>query len=78
MVSNKLTAYTARLKCILSTILQYTFLCIDRAIERYARGVQHKEVAAVLDTSAFKSGKTGFLLTDRYLYSDKCKEEVLP
>lgn len=48
---------------------------IDRAIERYARGVQHKEVAAVLDTSAFKSGKTGFLLTDRYLYSDKCKEE---
>lgn len=48
---------------------------IDRAIERYARGVQPKEVAAILDTSAFKSGKTGFLLTDRYLYSDKCKEE---
>lgn len=48
---------------------------IDRAIERYARGVQPKEVAAVLDTSAFKSGKTGFLLTDRYLYSDKCKDD---
>lgn len=48
---------------------------IDRAIERYARGVQPKEVAAILDTSAFKSGKTGFLLTDRYLYSDKCKDE---
>lgn len=48
---------------------------IDRAIERYARGVQPKEVAAILDTSAFKSGKTGFLLTDRYLYSDKCRDE---
>lgn len=48
---------------------------IDRAIERYARGVQPKEVAAILDTSAFKSGKTGFLLTERYLYSDKCKED---
>ena len=48
---------------------------IERAIERYARGVQPREVAAVLDTSAFKSGKTGFLLTDRYLYSDKCKDD---
>lgn len=48
---------------------------IERAIERYARGVQQKEVTAILDTSAFKSGKTGFLLTDRYLYSDKCKDD---
>lgn len=48
---------------------------IERAIERYARGVRPEEVAAILDTSAFRSGKTGFLLTDRYLYSDKCKEE---
>ncbi len=48
---------------------------IERAIERYAKGVRPDEVAAILDTSAFRSGKTGFLLTDRYLYSDKCKEE---
>ena len=48
---------------------------IERAIERYARGVRPEEVAAILDTSAFRSGKTGFLLTDRYLYSDKCREE---
>ena len=40
---------------------------IERAIERYARGVRPEEVAAILDTSAFRSGKTGFLLTDRYL-----------
>lgn len=49
---------------------------IAQAIERYARGVKPQEVVALMDTSVFRSGKTGFLLTERYLYSDKYKEEV--
>ena len=48
---------------------------IIQAIERYARGVKPEEVVALMDTSVFRSGKTGFLLTERYLYSDKYKEE---
>lgn len=48
---------------------------IIQAIERYARGVKQEEVVALMDTSVFRSGKTGFLLTDRYLYSDKYKED---
>lgn len=48
---------------------------IIQAVERYARGVKPEEVVALMDTSVFRSGKTGFLLTERYLYSDKYREE---
>ena len=47
---------------------------IDTAIEQYARIVKPEEVVAILDTTVVKSGKSGFLLTDRYLYSSNEKE----
>lgn len=49
---------------------------IDMAIEQYARIVKPEEVVALLDTTLVKSGKSGFLLTDRYLYSSNEKEEA--
>lgn len=49
---------------------------IDTAIEQYARIVKPEEVVAILDTTVVKSGKSGFLLTDRYLYSSNEKEGV--
>lgn len=48
---------------------------IDMAIDQYARIVKPEEVVALLDTTLVKSGKSGFLLTDRYLYSSNEKEE---
>lgn len=47
---------------------------IDTAIEQYARIVKPEEVVAILDTTVVKSGKSGFLLTDGYLYSSNEKE----
>ena len=49
---------------------------IDMAIDQYARIVKPEEVVALLDTTLVKSGKSGFLLTDRYLYSSNEKEEA--
>ncbi len=49
---------------------------IETAIEQYARIVKPEEVVALLDTTVMKSGKSGFLLTDRYLYSSNEKEDM--
>lgn len=49
---------------------------IEMAIDQYARIVKPEEVVALLDTTLVKSGKSGFLLTDRYLYSSNEKEEA--
>lgn len=48
---------------------------ISQAIEKYAKIVKPEEVVALMDTTVFKSGKTGFLFTERYLYGDRFKED---
>lgn len=48
---------------------------ISQAIEKYAKIVKPEEVVALMDTTVFRSGKTGFLFTERYLYGDRYKDE---
>ena len=48
---------------------------VSQAIEKYAKIVKPEEVVALMDTTVFRSGKTGFLFTERYLYGDRYKDE---
>ena len=41
---------------------------IKNAIAKYARGVSEGSVVALMDTTMFKSGKEGFLLTEQAIY----------
>lgn len=46
------------------------------AIRKYARGVLPRQVVALMDTTIFDSGKTGFLLTETHLYGNGFHEPV--
>ena len=50
---------------------------IYNAIKKYADGADIDDVCAILDTTVFSSGKTGFLVTKTTLYSDCLKEKTI-